>query len=109
MVTLREVMPREMMDGYFEKVEKFANVEVLEQFYTTESSFVSNESIKVASWPGVHKNVHFWVKLVTGHKVAWNENPSTGWSFPVINPSEEERAAASSRQTHGWMDAIRSR
>jgi len=24
------------------------------------------------------------VELETGHKVGWNENPGTGWSFPVI-------------------------
>ena len=35
-------------------------------------------------WPGVHKNVYCWVELENGKAVAWNENPSKGWSFPVI-------------------------
>lgn len=35
-------------------------------------------------WPGKHKNVYFWVELENGYAVGWNENPSRGWSFPVI-------------------------
>ena len=38
-------------------------------------------------WPGSHKNVYFWVELDNGFAVGWNENPSRGWSFPVVkNP-----------------------
>jgi hypothetical protein len=36
------------------------------------------------AWPGKHRNVHVWWELEDGHAVAWNENPSRGWSFPVI-------------------------
>ena len=39
-------------------------------------------------WPGKHKNINVWCLLETGHAVGWNENPSTGWSFPVIKVSE---------------------
>ena len=35
-------------------------------------------------WPGPHKNVHNWCILANGYAVGWNENPSTGWSFPVV-------------------------
>ncbi len=35
-------------------------------------------------WPGKQKNVYFWVELDNGKAVGWNENPSKGWSFPVI-------------------------
>ena len=35
-------------------------------------------------WVGKHKNVYFWVELENGYAVGLNENPSNGWSFPVI-------------------------
>ena len=37
------------------------------------------------SWPGPQKNVHTWWYLDNGMAVGWNENPGTGWSFPVIS------------------------
>lgn len=37
-----------------------------------------------APWPGKHKNVFNWCKLENGLAVGFNENPSKGWSFPVI-------------------------
>jgi hypothetical protein len=36
-------------------------------------------------WPGRHKNVNHWYILENGKAVGFNENPSVGWSFPVIN------------------------
>ncbi|MEJ7804429.1 MAG: hypothetical protein WKG03_00695 [Telluria sp.] len=36
-------------------------------------------------WPGPHKNVYVWVELANGKAVGWNENPSRGWSYPVVN------------------------
>lgn len=35
-------------------------------------------------WPGNEKNVMSWVLLANGYAVGWNENPSRGWSFPVV-------------------------
>jgi hypothetical protein len=35
-------------------------------------------------WPGPQKDVHCWWELESGKAVGWNENPSKGWSFPVI-------------------------
>lgn len=35
-------------------------------------------------WPGKEKNVYWWYKLANGKMVGFNENPSRGWSFPVI-------------------------
>lgn len=35
------------------------------------------------------KNVMNWCMLEDGHSVGWNENPSRGWSFPVIWYEEE--------------------
>lgn len=39
-------------------------------------------------WPGKHKFVWSWYVLNNGHAVGWNENPSRGWTFPVIKYSE---------------------
>lgn len=36
------------------------------------------------AWPGTHKNVTNWCVLANGYAVGWNENPSRGWSFPVM-------------------------
>lgn len=35
-------------------------------------------------WPGNHKYVHSWWELDDGHAIGWNENPSRGYSFPVV-------------------------
>lgn len=35
-------------------------------------------------WPGREKNVFNWYELENGYAVGWNENPSRGWSFPVV-------------------------
>lgn len=35
-------------------------------------------------WQGKHKYVMCWWRLANGYAVGWNENPSVGWSFPVI-------------------------
>lgn len=37
-----------------------------------------------SAWPGKQRNVNVWWELADGHAVGWNENPSRGWSFPVI-------------------------
>lgn len=34
-------------------------------------------------WPGKHRNVHVWWETPNGYAVGFNENPSTGWSWPV--------------------------
>lgn len=38
----------------------------------------------LVAFPGTHKNVYVWWKLVDGHAVGMNENPSIGLSFPVV-------------------------
>jgi len=42
------------------------------------------------AWPGSHKNVFFWVELKSGYAVGFNENPSRGYSFPVIKMKEKK-------------------
>lgn len=33
--------------------------------------------------PFKHRNIHFWVELESGYAVGFNENPSSGWSYPI--------------------------
>lgn len=50
------------------------------------------------SWQefGKHKNVMNWWLLDNGYAVGFNENPSFGWSFPIIKLKSEmfEKAKA---------------
>lgn len=72
-------MPYEYLhDSAFdnEKAHKFDNVQVIWQ---------QNVLARITKpWPGKHKNVYFWVILKNGYAVGWNENPSKGWSFPLV-------------------------
>ena len=72
-------MPAEFLSGEFSDTQayKFRDVEV-----TAEHGGLYDEHPK--GWPGTHKNVYFWVELVNGFAVGWNENPARGWSFPVV-------------------------
>jgi hypothetical protein len=72
MKTLKDVMPREITDWEGPAL-KFIDVAVIKEHYSY-----------TTRWPGQHKNVHFWVELENGKAVGWNENPATGWSFPVV-------------------------
>lgn len=65
-------------------------IEFRQEFYGTEA-FKYKDILVVArhmsherAWPGSHKYVHSWWELEDGHAVGWNENPSRGWSFPVV-------------------------
>lgn len=74
MKKLKEVMPYE-----FEN--EFKDVEA----YKYKDNFVIKEFFGHTSrpWIGKHKNVHYWCLLDNGKAVGWNENPATGFSFPV--------------------------
>jgi hypothetical protein len=37
------------------------------------------------AWPGKQKNVMYWIEIEGGKAIGWNENPSSGWSFPIIS------------------------
>jgi hypothetical protein len=71
---LRDVLPANfMVENADTKAAKFLDIKVILEKSTTEEK-----------WPGKEKNVStFWV-LENGLLVGWNENPSRGWSFPVI-------------------------
>lgn len=70
--TLKDVMPYEFMGGEFDDTRAYQmkDVKVICEH-------------RHNPWIGIHKNVFFWWSLENGYAVAFNENPSRGWSFPV--------------------------
>ena len=58
----------------FEHLREYWDVEVIKDIDGCEEK-----------WPGRHKNVFDWCVLANGKAVGFNENPSVGWSFPVID------------------------
>ncbi len=78
MPSLRDVLPREFFHSYMDtRAATMLDVEVAQEY-----GLGDGEVWK--SWPGPHKNVLNWWKLADGRCVGWNENCSTGWSFPVF-------------------------
>jgi hypothetical protein len=77
MAKLRDVLPREAIGGEYinDRFQKFLDIEVVEQVDGTEPG---------QGFPGKGAYVMNWYKLANGKAVGWNENPSRGWSFPVI-------------------------
>lgn len=75
--TLKQALPPEFSRGEYElaRAQRYADVEVVREFDGTKTT---------ERWPGKHKHVYFWVSLVNGYAVGWNENPGRGWSFPVV-------------------------
>ncbi len=70
---LREALPREYYHGNTgSAADKMLDEEVV---FTVDD----------VHWPGPHKHVHRFWSLANGKMVGWNENPSRGWSFPVLN------------------------
>lgn len=79
---LIDVMPREFSYEYVDtKAYKMKDIEVVQKYSTVDCGY---DSIQVKSFPGTHKNVYVWYELVNGYAVGINENPSRGWSFPVV-------------------------
>jgi hypothetical protein len=71
---LSDVLPKDFHIEYRDtKAFEFKDVEVL-----------SEHDSRQEPWPGKQKHVCFWWKLANGFCIGWNENPATGWSFPVI-------------------------
>lgn len=62
-------------------VAKHFNVTVVREYSSVPNSF----GHAVRRWPGPQKNVYSWVELANGKAVGWNENPSKGWTFPVVS------------------------
>jgi hypothetical protein len=72
MTTLADVTPREFLQGEYNDTPAYG--------MRGERVVKSHNS----GWPGKQKNVNVWWDLMNGYAVGWNENPSRGWSFPVV-------------------------
>jgi len=79
-LTLRDVMPHELFSGSYDDTPayKLADERVKAEYRPYKGG-------GDPAWPGPQKNVMFWVLLENGKAVGWNENPSHGWSFPVVS------------------------
>jgi hypothetical protein len=77
---LTDVLPPEFMDGKFEgcPAMRHAFMDVI----------AAHDGPNALPWPGPQKYVSKWYVLANGKAVGWNDNPSRGWSFPVINYQE---------------------
>ena len=78
--TLKDVLPREFIKGSYNETKAYQ----LKDEEVKEEHCRHYQQDEYISWPGSHKNVYFWVELMNGNAVGWNENPVRGWSFPVI-------------------------
>ena len=79
---LVDVLPPEFMNGQYEDspAMPLAFMDVIAVHRSSE-----------LAWPGSHRNVNSWYVLLNGKAVGWNENPTRGWSFPVINYQEAQQ------------------
>ena len=88
MKTLRDVLPREAINsGEFidDKFHKYLDYEVIEEI----KDFTRTPEYE-GQFPFKHKNIHVWWILEDNIAVAWNENPSRGWSFHVAKMKKEK-------------------
>lgn len=79
---LRDYFPREIAEYYAGTWrEKFLDREIVKEY----SMCAADWETSYVRWPGPQKNVYYWVVLASGHAVGHNENPATGWSFPIVS------------------------
>jgi len=81
MKTLRDWMPREFEQAYMDtRTAEFLDCELVEEIGPDHRMYNSiPQSIQ-------RKHVYNWCTIFENGKyyaVAWNENPSRGWSFPI--------------------------
>lgn len=91
---LSDEMPAEFVGGEYHHTPAYAlrNATVHERFSRHEDGW--------QEWPGTQNNVHVWCIVNTGNgfkAVGWNENPSRGWSFPVLNLPNYPRLPSKAR------------
>ena len=86
-VLLRDVVPHEVTGGEYVGTVVY---DLLDMHVTAE--FTCQDRDTWRCWPGREKHVACWWMLDIGLAVAWNENPSKGWSFPVLRITDARRA-----------------
>lgn len=80
--TLGEWLPYEFFEEFMDTpAAKLLDVPVIAEYDSLGFCGDYNEG---EEWQGKQQNVHTWCLLENGKAVGWNENPSRGWSFPVI-------------------------
>jgi len=79
MKRLSDVLPREFMGVEYTDTpaRKYADIVVVAEHHS-----------HIRRWIGPQRYVMTWYVLANGKAVGWNENPSRGWSFPVIKFEE---------------------
>lgn len=78
MKALKDALPYEFMRGEYDDTPAYEMQDVRVTAVHDTDEWNSPE------WPGKHKHIVVWFELENGYAVGWNENPSRGWSFPVI-------------------------
>jgi len=83
---LRDVVPREFFVEFMHTMPRRYQPEPIltPAARLLDVEVVSAHDGTVAGWPGPHQHVFVWWTLANGKRVGWNENPSKGWSFPVV-------------------------
>lgn len=84
---------REELDYYFKqyyfnekeqrKINKLMDVKIIKKFSLNGQFWFSWQIF------GKHKNVINWWLLENRYAIGFNENPATGWSFPIKKLSKE--------------------
>ena len=73
---LKDWLPSQFFNEFQDsKVRDYLEWDIVCEFIASDSRHVKHEF--------KHKNVFNWWWLANGKCVGWNENPATGWSFPV--------------------------
>jgi hypothetical protein len=78
--TLKDVLPHEALGPEYEGApfREYLDVRVIGIYGV---GFAKSH----VRWPGKQVYVYNWWLLENAKAVGWNENPSRGWSFPVVN------------------------
>jgi len=74
---LKDALPHEFFGYDYPRVQKLLDSEVVKKHN-------SGDLIHAPETPFKEKYVYTWWELENGYAVGWNENPSRGWSFPVV-------------------------
>ena len=87
--TLADALPYEFVGGEYHDTPAFKLKDVKVKRVVCGHQIVDGEFVNThdtfVRWPGRHAYVFNWFILENGKAVGWNENPSRGWSFPVIS------------------------
>lgn len=88
MKTLREVLGSDKVFDILSydnhRAAKMFDVNVVGIWDSTDSDEPNPWTDGFKVYPGTHRNVFTWYELENGYGVGFNENPSRGWSFPVV-------------------------